>query len=367
VQGPFLTFFPQFCREPLNDAAWHDGFTDWDLIKPLPQGTRERFTPAAGHYDLANHDDIRRQFESILRSEWPGIALYHYFFDGRFVLDAVERFILGGGTPVPKFFTIWANEPWSKRWIGKPHDMIIRQNHSREPAVIEAHTDHLCRLFGHPSYSKIDGRPVFVFYAPYEIPDAQGFFDTYRRAFRARGFDPLMGFCVPYLAPWAAASQLDFCVEFQPRLFFNAMRAKTQANAARAGLAMKRFAPGLYEGILSVRDRMYRRRTRPRFSFEYADYLELLAEDRFGKQLEQAYGIPAIRGLFYSWNNYPRYRGSALVVKHRKDDFAKFRAAEARLRATQPWFLVNSWNEWSEGAALEPGVIPTASFDVDVG
>ena len=42
MTGQYLTFFPQFCPDPLNDAAWRPGFTDWDLIRQLSAGTRER-------------------------------------------------------------------------------------------------------------------------------------------------------------------------------------------------------------------------------------------------------------------------------------------------------------------------------------
>ena len=364
VTGPYLTFFPQFCREPLNDGAWYPGFTDWDLIKRLPPGTRERFTPAAGYYDLATDEAIAAQFNAIRGSAWPNIALYHYFFDGRFVLSAVERYILRTQRGVPRFFMIWANETWTKRWVGRPSDIIIKQNHSLDPSVITVHADHLVSLFRHPSYACVKGRPLFAVYAPYDIHDVGRFVQTYREAFAQRGFSPLIGFCVPYVDPAFDARHFDFSLEFQPRLFFNVMRAKRQTEAARVGLLLKRRLPKLYDALTGWRDKALRHRSVASSGFEYRDYLELVNRDFFGRLLEESFGIPAVRCAFYSWNNFPRYRGSALVVRHGEGDFKEFMSLCATMVSRYPWSLVNSWNEWSEGAALEPGVMDCGSYDL---
>jgi hypothetical protein len=365
VSGQYLTYFPQFCREPVNDAAWYPGFTDWDLIRKLPEALRARFTPARGYYDLAADEHIAAQFAALRATHWSGIGLYHYFFDGRFVLNHVEQFILKQGAGVPPFFLIWANETWSKRWVGKPGDIILRQNHSVEPQVIQAHTDHLCRLFNHPAYVRLHGRPVFVIYAAYEIADPRRLLEEYRRAFRAQGFDPIIGFCVSYIDENFDARMFEFSVEFQPRLFFNVMRAQQHQGTTKAALALKRHMPRIFDLLTGLRDTAYRGLGQASRSFDYRDYLQLLERDAFGTLLERTYGIPAIRSAFYSWNNTPRYRGSALVVRHRAGDFEAFTGACERLRARPEWSLVNSWNEWSEGAALEPGRMDIRNYDVD--
>jgi hypothetical protein len=359
----FLTFFPQFCREPVNDHAWYPGFNDWDLVRELPEAIRSRFTPAVGYYDLAVNEAIAAQFAAVRASPWPRIALYHYFFGGRFVLSTVERFILEGGQPVPPFFLIWANETWTKRWVGKPSEVIIRQDHSLQPIVVATHVERFCSLFEHPSYFRVDGRPLLVLYAAYDVRDVRRFVGTYREAFGARGVDPLIGFCVPYVDPEFDASSFDFSLEFQPRLFFNTMRALRQKGRTRVGLALKRTLPRIYESIVGWRDRARRHGSAKISWFEYEDYLELQGRNAFQSQLEDAFGLPSVPCAFYSWNNFPRYRGSSVIVRHRPGELREFEQICSRMTKTHVWSLVNSWNEWSEGAALEPGAMRLESFD----
>jgi len=363
VPGPFLTFFPQFCREPINDSAWYPGFTDWDLIRRVPQPFRDRFTPAAGYYDLAADNDIARQLESVGRSPWPAMALYQYFFDGRFALDGVERHILNTTAPVPPFFVIWANETWSKRYIGKPRDIIIRQNHSLDPVCMRLHVQRLAALFRHPSYAREQGRPVFVIYAPFDIPRVAEFVQGYRRAFAEAGVDPLIGFCVSYIDPKFDPRGFDFCVEFQPRLFFNEITARRRQRTMKIVLLLRQRAMWAFDVLTGLHDQLRRRRSRPGLSFNYQDYLELVEQDYFGRALENAYQVPVRRAAFFCWNNFPRYRGSAAQVLHRQGDYEAFTRLCDRLKARQSWFLVNSWNEWSEGAALEPGMQASDGYD----
>ena len=356
MTGPFLTFFPQFCRDPINDGAWYPGFTDWDLIRQLEEPLRSRFLPAAGCYDLADQECISRQFSSVRSSAWPAMALYHYFFDGRFVLNGVERFILDGREPVPPFFIIWANESWSKRWIGKPRQIILRQHHSLSRECVTTHVRRLATLFRHPSYARENGRPIFVLYAPFDIPGVSEFLRTYRRAFAEADVDPLIGFCVPYIDPTFDGRDFDFCVEFQPRLFINVMRSRHRGWGMRAAIALKNRVPWVFDHVTGAVDRVRRGRSQPSISLSYQEYLDLVEKDYFVTALEQAYRLPVRRGLFFSWNNYPRYRGSAVQVTHRDGDYAAFVRLAEQMKAKQGWFLLNSWNEWSEGAALEPGL-----------
>jgi hypothetical protein len=216
----------------------------------------------------------------------------------------------------------------------------------------------------HESYRRINGRPIFVIYSPYEIADIKNVIGAYRAGFRARGINPLIGFCVSYVDISMSVEDFDFCMEFQPRLFFNVLRARTMANSTRAGLLIKRSVPSMFQALTGMRDKIYRHRNKPRHWVPYEEYLQLADENYFGKLLENAFKLPSIRSAFFSWNNFPRYKGSALAVRHSPGDFDHFARLCDRLGRETDLYLVNSWNEWSEGAALEPGVLPPDEFEV---
>jgi len=51
IAHQFFSYFPQFHSDSINDIAWGKGFTDWDLIRALPESQRSTFTPSRGCYD----------------------------------------------------------------------------------------------------------------------------------------------------------------------------------------------------------------------------------------------------------------------------------------------------------------------------
>jgi len=350
---PFFSFFPQFTTDPLNDAAWSPGFTDWDLVRALPDTQRRAFTPARGMYDPTAPDylsALERELGAL--SPDAGLAVYHYFFDGRHVLQGFEQQLLAQRSRLP-FFICWANETWSKRWVGRPNDIIVAQRHELDRTVIERHATYLARLFELEGYQRHAGRPLLLIYNPQASPTLPRAIALYREAFAALGHRPFFGACLSYPQPAEHITPYDFACEFEPRFFFN---SGTQAGAARLAARLKLAFPGLFEWLGAQRDSL-RRRAGQR-EFPYARYLDLLVRGALEPALRQSAGDrPLMRSTFFSWNNTPRYRDRSTIVSHAGVTPAAISDAVGSMRsdAGLPLF-VNSWNEWSEGAALEPGV-----------
>ncbi len=345
---PFFAFFPQFTPDPINDAAWRPGFTDWDLINTLPSGKRARFLPATAHYDTADPCYPARLAADIQAvAPGAGLMVYHYFFDGQHVLDRFERNLCALES-APPFFLCWANETWSKRWVGRPQDVLIHQRHVLNADIMERHVDYLVPFFKHPSYRRVAGRPLFLLYNPL-IGTLREYIARYRALFESRDFDPLIGCCISHEIDPERLLPFDFACEFQPRFFFNLARGRS---AARLGSRLKTVAPGLFEWLGGLRDR-WKPQSQTR-AFFYAAYLRALNDGVIDRRLRAiAKDRALMRSAFFGWDNTPRYRERSTVMLYddvKPADLAPLRAL--RSDGELP-ILLNSWNEWSEGAALE--------------
>lgn len=352
----FFSYFPQFHPDPINNRAWGHGFTDWDLIRALPEPVRDAFTPTIGYYDPSAPGYTSKLCTQLEDLPLPnaGLMVYHYHFDGVSALSGFERQLLAQPDHAPPFFLCWANETWTKRWVGQPREVLIEQRHNAQPELVQAHARYLARFFELPHYHRVGGRPLFMLYNAQASVNLPRVLNMYREEFAALGHQPLIGACIGYPQPPEQLRPYDFGCEFEPRFFFNSRSPSVLAqNAAR----LKMHFPKLFEW-LGVQRELLRHRDESH-CFAYADYLGALADGRIERALRASTGsLPLMRSTFLCWNNIPRYRKRSTRVSHdgvRLDSLEALRSLNSNDGLP---ILVNSWNEWSEGAALEPGRQP---------
>ncbi len=349
----FFSYFPQFHPDPINDRAWGEGFTDWDLIRALPESQRDVFTPSRGYYDPSAPEYLSTLCEQLEALPLPnaGLMVYHYHFDGISALSGFERQLLEQPDQAPPFFLCWANETWTKRWVGKPGEVLVEQRHSVNAELVRAHARYLVQFFDLPHYHCVDGRPLLMIYNAQASVTLPHVLSMYRAEFAALGHKPLIGACIAYPQPSDQMLPYDFGCEFEPRFFFNSRGASGLAHFA-ARLKMR--FPKLFEWLGAQRDRM--RHQEGGRSFAYREYLEALTNGSIEKALRVSAGsLPLMRSAFLCWNNQPRYRDRNTWVNHDGVDEDSLVALRS-LRSDGDFpLLINSWNEWSEGAALESG------------
>ena len=357
----FFSYFPQFHRDPINDRAWGNGFTDWDLIRALPDWQRDHFIPRCGYYDpsVSEYLDILCKQLKDLPLKNAGLMVYHYHFDGISALSGFEKQLLTQPDNGPPFFLCWANETWTKRWIGKPGDVLVEQQHKVNLKLIQEHAQYLVRFFELPHYHRVDGRPLFIIYNAQASVNLPHVLSMYREAFAVLGHEPLIGACIAYPHPPEQLKPYDFGCEFEPRFFFN---SKSSPVVAQSAARLKMNFPKLFEWLGSQRDRM-RQRVGAR-NFAYSDYLDSLKDGSIERTLRTSTGLlPLMRSTFLTWNNLPRYAGRSTSVIHGEMCADSFSVLRSLRSDTGLPILINSWNEWSEGAAIEPGKISSPLRD----
>lgn len=336
----FAFHLPQFHRIPENDRWWGDGFTEWTNVRaarPRFPGHQQPHAPApgVGYYDLLDAETRQRQADQAAEAGLTGFCYYHYWFGGRRLLERPIDEIVRSGRPDRPFLLCWANEAWTRNWDGGSGEVLMPQVHSLDDDL--THIRWLAEIFADPRYARIDGRPAFLVYRASELPDPRRTIDTWRAEADRLGIGEL------HLARVESGPSekddphdlgFDAAVEFQPD--WTRLRP-LRLRRGRHWRALRRL--GLVSSAYAT-ERIH----------DYRDVVDaMLAAPR-----------PPYRrhpGVAARWDNSARRPTGATILREARPEHYErwLRAAVEQARSEpDPVVFVNSWNEWAEGAHLEP-------------
>ena len=324
----YAFYLTQYHRVAENDAWWGEGFTEWhNVVRGVPRFAghyQPRIPAALGFYDLDDPRVMARQVAMAKQAGLAGFAFYYYHFGSQRLLEKpLERFLADPALDVG-FFLIWANETWSRRWDGSEAELLLEQAYPPDmPEILAA---DLARHFRDPRYRTIDGRPLLAIYRTATIPEARLWLRSLRAAFAALGENPLIYMAQTFEDEDPRAYGLDGALEFPPHRISRSLPLAMPERGFGTNPMLKVWD---YDTIV---DRAF-----------------ALPEPPF----------PQIRTCFPSWDNDSRRQGASMVIHGSTPE--KFRrwlgglveAAEAQ-HGTPPIVCINAWNEWGEGAYLEP-------------
>ena len=257
-----------------------------------------------------------------------GMIFYHYWFSGRLILEKPAQMLLEHLEIAMPFCFCWANENWTRRWDGNEQEILLGQVYSPEDAG--AFIRYLIPFFRDERYIKVEGRPLLHVYRPASIQGVQEYFEIWKRECETAGLP------APYLVAVltrGATSPLDYGMD---------------AGAER-----------VLHDWLGAAARDIRSELRPYWPVNGSvlDYSDIVSHYT-GKTLPRDY--PLFRSLVPIWDNTARYGSEAYLV-HGSTPEAMQRwfshlisDAEKHLAADRRFIIVNAWNEWAEGAHLEP-------------
>jgi lipopolysaccharide biosynthesis protein len=324
-------YLPQYHPIPENDAWWGKGFTEWTKVtqgRPLFKGHQQPHLPAdLGFYDLRLPEVRAQQAELARDAGLNGFIYYHYWFNGRRLLERPTDEVLRLKQPDFPFCLCWANEPWSRNWDGENRSVLMPQAYS-DAGDLE-HIQWLLGAFADERYLKIDGRPLFLIYRPSDLPDIRKTAAVWRAAAQRIGFPDLYlcavrafpgEFCDP------AKFGLDALVDFRP-------------NGADCGPRLKSDNP------LEIGYRLHR----------VWDY-DSLARVSLSEPLPDYRFFPSVCPC---WDNSVRRSEGGVIFRGSTPDvygewLRTVLVREAIRPQKESLIAINAWNEWAEGNHLEP-------------
>lgn len=333
-------YLPQFHRVAENDRWWGTGFTEWTNVpRGLPRFVghyQPRIPRDLGHYRLeggATAATMAKQIEMAQAAGLYGFVFYFYWFNRHRLLEhPLETFLADRSLRMP-FCLMWANENWTRRWDGSEEEVLLSQDYrdADEPALIAT----FARYFDDPRYIRLAGRPVLMIYRASLIPRAASAIARWRRRFAELGHDPVFIMAQSFSDRDPRSFGMDAAIEFPPHKLTEGLKPLNPELTILDHQASARvFA---YEDVVAATD------------------LE-----------PQAY--PLIRTALPGWDNDARREGQGMTIHGATP--AAYQAWLVRLieaAREQPVFgepivCVNAWNEWAEGAYLEPDVHFGAAF-----
>jgi glycosyl transferase family WbsX len=340
-------YLPQFHPIQENSAWWGEGFTDWVNVKnskPLFQGHRQPREPgnSLGYYDPTDIQVLEKQAELAKAHGIYGFCFYHYWFNGRLLLERPVENFLDQAKPDMPFCLCWANEPWTKAWDGREQDVLMPQRYGGQEDWT-AHFNYLLPAFKDSRAITVEGKPVFLIYRVGSITNVNEMIKTWRQLAVEAGLPGLH--IVTMLTSFADSSNIknvdiDATCEFFPTNAFRPKRLDLLWGGFKMGLhlrVLKRFTPFVKNRVIRV------------------DY------DYIWKRILKTKKIfsPQYRGAFTAWDNSPRKGKKGVIMHNATPDRYQYWLTKQIERVladdTQdPLLFVNAWNEWAEGAYMEP-------------
>ena len=325
-------YLPQYHPIPENDKWWGKGFTEWrnvEKARPAFDGHCQPRRPAdLGFYDLRVDEIRHEQAELAKKFGIDAFCYYHYWFDGKTLLDLPLNRLIEGDVDFP-FCICWANENWTRSWDGLNKDVLLPQTY--DDALMSRYPYDVHKYLADARYLKFNGKPIFLIYKIMDLPKPQETISNWRQVWRELGIgevhiaavrtfpnqdkvsitdlgvDAFVDFPPHSIGPYVTSASVGTDADFEG--FIYNYKDAVEGDIARYRQEDSSF---VHRGVMGAWDNTARR----------------------GKRAHLTYGASPI--TYRSW-----LRRSLVQDSENHPN---------RERLT----FINAWNEWAEGTYLEP-------------
>lgn len=326
-------YLPQFHRLKFNDEYWGKGFTEWTntaKAKPLFKGHYQPHIPAdLGFYDLTVPSVRREQAELAEKYGITGFCYWHYWFgENKRVMEMPFNEVLKDKEIKLPFCLAWANHDWHNI---ETREIIIKQEYGKEQDY-RVHYVSLRKAFKDNRYIKLDNKPIFNIFSPFDIPNINKFFTVWNNEAINDGWDGMY---------FIAIVKTDKEAKKALELGYNAVNTmrlhEFEFHKSKINVLVEYIRHRLLK-----QPYVYPFKKASKYFIQNADLQENI--------------IPTI---ISGWDHTPRSGKKALVL----NDYTPYHFSihvenvlQHIVHKKKKIAFIRAWNEWAEGNHLEPDI-----------
>jgi hypothetical protein len=334
----YALYLPQFHETEENNKWWGKGFTEWVNVKnasSLYEGHIQPKRPLNGnYYNLMEKEIVVWQTKLMHDYGIDGLIYYHYYFNGKMILEKPAENLLKWKDIDQPFFFNWANHSWNRSWNGS-RELLVEQTYGSVDDW-KKHFGYLLPFFKDGRYVKIDNKPVFIIYTDFK--EKNEMFNCFNKWCKEAGFSGLylveecFSICaVPYdkfITQKADITQKIYLTEpLVGRALYNNKKPQWEKFIDKVKNRLNQ------KGIIKVIKK-----------YNGDDLLKLMMDTKEDRD-------DIIPGLFFEWDNTPRHGNRGYIINPvSKDIFTRYMDKYKN----RDFIIINAWNEWCEGMMLEP-------------
>jgi len=351
---PIAFYLPQFHEIAENNQWWGKGFTEWTNVKSAIPLFRQHQQPKVpldnNYYDLLDRKTMLWQAELAKKYCVYGFCMYHYWFkDGKKLLEKPAENLLQWKEIDIHYCFSWANESWIRTWskrggndwnelydkkLGKheqmTNGMLMEQDYG-DVSEWKKHFEYLLPFFKDSRYIKVTNRPMFLIYRPLSIDCLKEMLSWWEKWAVENGFDGM--YILSTNADVEGNQYIQGVVKYEPTCVWQEVfgwQTYLQANIGKIrkkilGSCLKKYNyDKIWKGIL--KKYQFKKNTFP--------------------------------GALVNFDDTPRRgKNGAVFVNATPDKFYRYFSEllrQCRDFYKQEYVFLTAWNEWAEGAYLEP-------------
>lgn len=349
-------YLPQYYETDYNSEWWGEGYTEWvacKQAKPLFKGQYQPKLPKDDHYyDLSKKEEISWQVSLAKEYGIDGFVIYQYYScnnsnygkhngkNASMLLEKPTEIIRDNQDLDIPFCLYWANHSWRRTWFGQDPTVLWAQEYGNESDWKE-YFEYNLKYFKDPRYILIDNKPVFFIFAVWHFKEIDKFMSCWNVWAKENGFDGI--FFIKTDDAHTSEQIGNYNATYRREPFYSFSKG---ANKIEFGLRIIRTRGA------KILNKVLRRFNKGIIGYKYS-------YDKIWKKIvdRNDYNSQTIPGAFADWDNTARKQYNSQILTGVTPEKFGFYISKLYRKCNKndvPFIVINAWNEWAEGAYLEP-------------